>query len=210
MRLTLLPSTEDGAAGALTGNRGMSFRTRVEYALKRTVPRPLLSAGIYACSLAVDVADALLGRRDPMVPPTRLMHDGPRGIEVFRRDGEEFLRYLVDLADLRPGERVLDVGCGIGRKAVALASYLDESGSYEGFDIVARGVDWANRKIRTRHPNFRFHVAGVFNPRYKPSGRLAAADYRFPFDDGCFDLVISTSVFTHMKLRETRDTGPAA
>ena len=148
--------------------------------------------------LPADARDRLTGRRRPPIPPTRLMFDGTRTVEAFVQDGEEYLRYYVELAGLRPDDRILDLGSGIGRKTVPLTGYLSASGSYEGLDIVERGVRWCRKHITSSHPNFRFQRADVYNELYNPRGRVAPAEYRFPFADAEFDVVMLSSVFTHM------------
>lgn len=151
--------------------------------------------------LAAWVRDMLHPRRrgdGDLLPPTRLMFDGSQSEADFRRDGAEFLRYFVELGGLRPNHRVLEIGCAIGRKAIPLTRHLDASGSYDGFDIVAVGVDWCRRNITPRHPNFRFQQADVFNSLYNEAGRARASEYRFPFGDASFDFAFATSVFTHM------------
>jgi len=152
----------------------------------------------YVKSLGRDGVDSLLGRRDPFIPPTRLMFDGPMDVATFKTNGEEFLNHFRTLGELQPHECVLDVGCGIGRKAIPLTRYLNGNGRYEGFDIVKVGIDWCKQVISTKHHNFHFQLADVFNKLYNPNGRHRASEYRFPFADESFDLVIVTSVFTHM------------
>ena len=142
---------------------------------------------------------ARLYDRDPLVPPSTLHSVG---LGDFRSVGDHLLRLLVELGGLRPDERVLDIGCGTGRVARPLAAYL-AGGRYDGLDIVGRSIDWCRRAYR-RLPNFRFHHADLFNRSYNPAGAVAAADYRFPFDDASFDLVLLTSVFTHMLANDTR------
>ena len=150
-----------------------------------------------ACRLR-DAIDRALGRADPMVPPTRLMFDGPRGVRAYRRNGVEFLRHFRVLGGLDPTDDVLDVGSGIGRKAMPLTAYLSPEARYEGFDLSPVGVDWCREHISARHPNFRFQVADVHNAHYHPEGTQRAADYVFPYEDASFDFVFLGSVFTHM------------
>jgi SAM-dependent methyltransferase len=114
----------------------------------------------------------------------------------FRAAGTEFRRHFVELGGLQPHHDVLDVGSGIGRMAFGLADWL--TGRYEGFDVVPDAVDWCQRRITPRHPNFRFQLADIRNSEYNPRGRVEADEYRFPYDDGSFDFAFLTSVFTHM------------
>lgn len=116
----------------------------------------------------------------------------------YQAVGDEFYGYLLGDAGLKPDERVLDVGCGCGRIALPLTKYLSPAGSYEGFDIMPPLVNWCQRRISRRHPNFRFHLADVHNPVYHPAGRQQPHAYRFPFESASFDCVFLTSVFTHM------------
>src|SRR6516165_10434670 len=74
----------------------------------------------------------LFGHYASLIPPLELMHDGPVGFEEFKTNGEEFFRYYTELCDLKPNEKMLDVGCGIGRKTFLLTTYLSAEGSYEG------------------------------------------------------------------------------
>ena len=129
------------------------------------------------------------------VPPGENLDLVGGGINV----GYEFLAHLTGLADLRPDEAVLDIGCGTGRIAYALRSYLDGRARYEGFDIVRSLVDWASEQITSRAPGFRFTHADIANDFYNRDGRISPAEYRFPYDDGSFDLAFLTSVFTHMQ-----------
>ncbi|MBI5105047.1 MAG: class I SAM-dependent methyltransferase [Solirubrobacterales bacterium] len=143
---------------------------------------------------SLDMRDRLSGRADRLVPPRRMDFVGHSD---FVDTGDEFLTHFVELGGLQPAERVLDVGCGIGRMARPLAGYLSAAGSYDGFDVNRRGIGWCRRRYR-RHPNFRFQVADLFNSRYNPGGAHRAAEYRFPYDDGSFDFVLCTSVLTHL------------
>jgi SAM-dependent methyltransferase len=168
-----------------------------EHALK-AIRGSIQSAVAEASYVLKDVLDLLSGRRDPLIPPRRLMFDGPRDVSSFKKNGVEFLRYYTELCHLKPHEKILDVGCGIGRKTVPLTRYLEKDGRYEGFDINKTGIDWCRTNISTRYPNFNFQHVDVFNQRYNPTGKYRASEYRFPFEDESFDLVVLGSVFTHM------------
>jgi SAM-dependent methyltransferase len=121
-----------------------------------------------------------------------------------RRVGEIYRRLFVELGGLTPDEAVLEPGCGTGRMAEPLTSYLSEAGSYDGFDVIEKAVRLCSEQISAGHPNFRFQHVDVFNRLYNPEGRIDPADLRFPYDDESFDFVLLTSVFTHMRPPEVR------
>ena len=155
--------------------------------------RPLVALRLRA----LDALDAVRGRRDPLVPPRRLR--GTVGDSDFVSTGDALLRLLVEEARLGPREAVLDVGCGIGRVARALAGYLDPAaGSYHGFDVSAPAVEWCERRYRRRHPRFAFAHLDVRNGRYNPDGAISAREARFPYPDGRFDVAVAASVLTHL------------
>jgi SAM-dependent methyltransferase len=159
------------------------------------VRRPVIDRARQSARLrALDLRDTVSRRRDRLTPPRRLDFVGHSD---FAATGDEFMAHFVELGGLQPGERVLDVGCGIGRMARPLAGYLSSDGSYDGFDVNRDGIGWCRRRYR-RHPNFRFQVADIFNARYNPHGAFRADEYRFPYDDASFDFVLATSVFTHL------------
>lgn len=144
---------------------------------------------------ALDVADRLRGRTEPLVPPRRLNFVGPGD---FVAVGDEFLGHFTELAQLRPDERVLDIGCGIGRMARPLAGYLADHGGYDGFDVSREGIEWCRRHYRGLAVPFRFDHADVANALYNPGGGAAASEFRFPYPDEGFDFAFAISVFTHL------------
>lgn len=132
-----------------------------------------------------------------MIPPRGRIFIGSGD---FVKTGESIRGQLQELGGLESHHRVLDVGCGIGRVAVPLTSFLDDQGSYEGFDIVGSAIKWCRKKISSRFPNFRFTHIDLKNDLYNLRTNNEARDFIFPYQDGEFDLVFLTSVFTHMLL----------
>jgi ubiquinone/menaquinone biosynthesis C-methylase UbiE len=80
-------------------------------------------------------------------------------------------------ADLSPGERVLDVGCGGGLDALVAASLVGFDGSVVGIDVTAEMVA-------------RARLAAEQSPWVEASFVHANAE-EMPFEDGRFDVVLS-------------------
>lgn len=166
-------------------------RQRPLYALKRAFG--LL--GTYA-DAALDVVQ---GKDDYLVPPEDLVFVGSGD---FRKHGEEFLKYFVEYGGLQPDDRVLDIGCGLGRMALPLTHYLSKHGEYYGFDIVITGIVWCRERYVLNHRNFHFQFVDVFNKSYNHIGALKASEFDFPYSDSYFDFAFLTSVFTHMLIED--------
>jgi SAM-dependent methyltransferase len=180
----------------------MNMTNILKKVLKKILPKgaadSLHVSLIYIKAFAVDLFEGITGKRGPMIPPTRYMFHGMNTVADFKKNGEEYFKYYLELGGLRPDDKVLDIGCGIGEKTIPLTRYLNENGKFEGLDIVKRGIDWCNKKITPNYPNFRFHLADVYNKYYNPTGRYKPSEYRFPYDDNTFNLINLVSVFTHM------------
>lgn len=125
------------------------------------------------------------------------VHDIGRTADATRV-GLDYLRWFQELGGLRSDHRVLDVGCGLGRMAIPLLFYLNEQGSYEGFDIGPEAIEWCKEHITTYNPRFHFERANVHNQFYNPTGAMLASEYNFPYESESFDFAFLTSVFTHM------------
>jgi SAM-dependent methyltransferase len=147
---------------------------------------------------ALNVVDRAHDPSGAPVPPghLRLYYYRTRDLAGFiRARGEARAEALTH--GLKPGDRVLDIGSGIGNLALALAA-MPHDGSYDGLEIHPEAVAWCQTAITSRHPHLRFHHADIFSSAYNPRGRLSASHYRFPFGDRQFDFVYLASVFTHM------------
>jgi SAM-dependent methyltransferase len=155
----------------------------------------------YLHAAYIDLRLFATGKTERDLPPLRLRDVGQGD---FRRIGDELAALLVRSGNLQPGQRVLDIGCGVGRVAIPLTRLLSSGGSYDGFDIVKRWIRWCRRNITPRYPNFRFVHADIYNSHYNRSG-VPAAQFRFPYADASFDLAFATSVFTHLDVEAMRN-----
>lgn len=143
----------------------------------------------------MDLKERIDGTRNPLFPPRRM--NLPSQINSVATRQVELLK---DPGGLRPDGRVLDIGCGPGKVAALLTTYLDpDAGGYEGFDVMPKVIHWGQRAITRKHPNFRFRVADLHNADYNPGGSQRASNFRFPYPDAHFDAAYAGSVFTHLQ-----------
>ncbi len=82
---------------------------------------------------------------------------------------------VLDMAALRPGDRVLDVACGPGRVTLEIAARVGPAGHVVGIDLSGRMIDRAIDEAAARA------TAATF--RRMDAQALA-------FDDGAFDVVV--------------------
>ncbi|AFL82045.1 methylase involved in ubiquinone/menaquinone biosynthesis [Aequorivita sublithincola DSM 14238] len=146
--------------------------------------------------------DGITGKRHKYVPPRGYIYTGsPASAEDYLKQGQHQVQMLMKYANLQPDHQVLDIGSGIGRTAIALTDFLKENGSYEGFDVVERGVQWCNTRINKEHANFNFKYVPLFNDLYN-TATLKATEFTFPYAENSIDVAFSFSVFTHMLIEE--------
>jgi ubiquinone/menaquinone biosynthesis C-methylase UbiE len=102
-------------------------------------------------------------------------------VRVTTREGT-FKRKLLDQAQLRPGQRVLDLGCGTG--TLAIAALRREPGiEMTGLDADPAIIAQARRKAALAGLEVRLDVG--------------MAD-ELPYEDATFDRVLSTLFFHHL------------
>lgn len=143
----------------------------------------------------LDCFEFLAGKRPKNYPPRRLNFVGSVD---FKTVGEEFRKLFVSHGGLKPNAHILDIGCGVGRMALPLVDYVNAQGSYLGFDIVKKGIEWCQKNITPRHPNFQFVHANIANKFYNEKGTVRSEEYLFPAKKDHFNFCFATSVFTHM------------
>jgi SAM-dependent methyltransferase len=164
--------------------------------LKRYVPMPTLLKGkLFLTYAPLDLWDTLRGNSDPLIPGRRKIFIG--GPE-YRKVGDEFFELFKSIGKVTPQDRILDIGCGIGRMARPFVGFLDSKrGRYDGFDIDRDGIRWCAVHYLD-HPHFRFQWANIYNKFYNPRGSVQPDEFVFPYADGSFDFAFATSVLTHM------------
>ncbi len=122
------------------------------------------------------------------------------GKKVIRPGGRQSTEEIFRLADLRPGQRVLEVGCGVGTTAIDIA---------RRFDCHVTAIDIDNVMLDRARTNVR--AAGL-----DAKITVMAADVEtLPFDDQEFDRVIIEAVLSFVDqpravqqvLRVCRDGG---
>jgi SAM-dependent methyltransferase len=123
------------------------------------------------------------------------------GIDDFEGASHWFLEDFTQLKLLGPGSRILDIGCGCGRVAYGLATsrrLKEWAVSYAGMDVDRDCIRWCARNIAPLNREFRFYHVDAFNPSYNPAGSAEASKAPFPHAAESFDLILATSVFTHL------------
>ena len=133
----------------------------------------------------------------PELPPLWLRrHVGPvRHFETAARDMVEFLdrRELV-----RPGDRVVDLGCGCGAMTAALAERVGEGGSYLGIDVHGPFIRWCRERWRDAD-HIGFERAAMPSPSAQQAAGDAAAGAagsRVPATAGSAGFVLAKSLVT--------------
>ncbi len=102
---------------------------------------------------------------------------------LFRGQLRELRQRTTDLAQLQPGDAVLDVGCGTGTLAMAVARHVDRTGRIAGVDPGTQQIARARAKAARRHLPIDFQI-GVIE--------------QLPFPDHSFDVVFSTLMMHHL------------
>ena len=152
--------------------------------------------------LPADLFDKVTGKTNKYVPPRGSIYTGsPSSAENYLKQGLLQLELLKEEIGLSPSDTVLDIGCGVGRTAIALTQCLNKQGLYEGFDVVKKGIDWCKKGIGNDFNNFNFTYVPLFNDLYNTSNNKAV-DFIFPYNTGVFNKIFTFSVFTHMQIDE--------
>lgn len=90
--------------------------------------------------------------------------------------------------------RALDVGCGVGRLAIAYSPYLVLGDSYTGFDVNREDVDFCRRHYTAPQLSFLHFEA---HNRVYAAGQ-GDGQVRWPVADGSFNVLTALSIWTHL------------
>jgi hypothetical protein len=143
------------------------------------MPRRLRWALRCAYFAPVDLIERFRRGHNAMVPSYRQRFTGYSG-DDFVKSGQGLVNVLANTADLTACSNVLDIGSGVGRLAIPLTQLITSPGSYDGLEIVERGVRWCRTNITPMYPHFRFTHANVFNAEYNPGGTVKPQSMNCP------------------------------
>jgi len=159
---------------------------------------------VLMCLHVLDPVDYIVraARRLEHLPPysIRVRSNGIRkqfGGKNFAYYGQILSEALMKYASLSSTSKVLEIGCGCGRTALALTEYLD-NGNYIGVDIEKQSLESCKNNPLLAAKKFKFELLDIQNSIYNPEGKYKADNFVFPYLDATFDIVFLVSVFTHM------------
>jgi demethylmenaquinone methyltransferase/2-methoxy-6-polyprenyl-1,4-benzoquinol methylase/phosphoethanolamine N-methyltransferase len=102
---------------------------------------------------------------------------------LFLGKEQRFREESVDLAEIKSGDCVLDVGCGTGNLTIAAKLRAGSTGQVHGIDAAPEMIQEAGCKAARRGLDVDFRVAVV---------------EELPFPDSTFDVVLSSLMLHHL------------
>ncbi len=92
-------------------------------------------------------------------------------------------RMIVEMAKIKPGDKVLDVGCGTGDLTLTAKKYVGAFGSAYGIDATPEGINIARKKAKRSGSEAVFEVGLI---------------EKIAYPDATFDVIISRLVIHHL------------
>jgi ubiquinone/menaquinone biosynthesis C-methylase UbiE len=90
---------------------------------------------------------------------------------------------VIELAKIKAGDTVLDVGCGTGNLTMTAKSVMGKSGKVYGIDAAPEMIELARKKARQEGFDVSFEIGLV---------------EKIPFPDASFDVVINRLMIHHL------------
>lgn len=92
-------------------------------------------------------------------------------------------RMVIELAKVKPGDKVLDVGCGTGSLSLTAKTSAGANGAVYGIDASPEMIEVARKKAKKSGQDVTFDVGLI---------------EKLPFPDATFDTVVSRLVIHHL------------
>lgn len=105
-------------------------------------------------------------------------------------DEREFRGTLIQMAELKGNERVLDIGCGTGTLDLTIAEFLND-GYVWGIDISRKMIKQARRKVQRSGCKIKYQVG---------------SSESLPYKSNVFNVVFSSLIYHHLTYEEKRKT----
>jgi demethylmenaquinone methyltransferase/2-methoxy-6-polyprenyl-1,4-benzoquinol methylase/phosphoethanolamine N-methyltransferase len=105
---------------------------------------------------------------------------------------QKLRKATLDLARVKPGEKILEVGCGTGTLSLKAKVMAGPSGQVTGIDVAPDMLETARRKAAKAGLDVKFQA-----------GRIE----EIPFPDGQFDLVLSSLMMHHVPGDDAKQKG---
>jgi len=99
--------------------------------------------------------------------------------------GGKFFRQIAELAEIREGDRVLDVGCGTGTLGIREKEMAGDKGYVAGIDASKQMISIAQEKVTKKNTDVDFKPGLIED---------------IPYDDNYFDVVTSSMMTHHLPL----------
>ena len=97
--------------------------------------------------------------------------------------GQKYYQSIIELANIKEGYKVLDVGCGTGSLAIREKSEVGDGGYVAGIDTSAEILGLARGKARKENVDIDYRISSIEG---------------IPYEDGFFDVVTCSMVTHHL------------
>lgn len=110
--------------------------------------------------------------------------EASRLVEAYNESsiGQSRNKLIIETLNVKPGEKLLDIGCGPSHIIYELSTKIGPTGTIDGMDMAEEALSVGKRRCANLE-NINFHI-----------GEATA----LPFDDNTYDVVMSCQVFEYI------------